>query len=151
MNYWDYKCQSNTGVFGRKSEQVKDISSILLYTDKLYGAWKSFHHRCTEYTRAITLNAQQTLRICYHHAKVGWCKVNFTKLTREAKARFFNTYFAFRFLILRNYTLPKRCDHKCKFSSDYYYYHCVVPQRNYLYVHCAVSVIGLTAVDSEHK
>jgi hypothetical protein len=28
---------------------------------------------------------------------------------------------------------------------------CVVPQRSYLYVHCAVSVIGLTAVDSAHK
>jgi hypothetical protein len=28
---------------------------------------------------------------------------------------------------------------------------CIAPQCNYLHVHCAVSVIGLTAVDSAHK
>jgi hypothetical protein len=28
---------------------------------------------------------------------------------------------------------------------------CFVTQCNYLYVHCAVSVIGITAVDAAHK
>jgi hypothetical protein len=28
---------------------------------------------------------------------------------------------------------------------------CIAPQCNYLHVHCAVCVIGLTAADSAHK
>jgi hypothetical protein len=57
---------------------------------------------------------------------------------------YFIVYFLFTFLYSYVFSPVLACDLPLILC-------CIAPQCNYFYVHCAVSVIGLTAVDSAHK